>query len=259
MILLFRWQGDTNLGQEPFRLTFLMSFVYALIFLAVTVIVLFSFWANTVMLRKTMMNPLWERILVDVPMIIGLALVGLALKMQNEEHDEVVLLTTVFILLSGGLVQHISNLVKVVYDTVCMRFETKLLMALQAGDPWVHSKADGEKLDRTRTIMQHFGWTRVYAFFVVFIAAFASWTLSSTTSSNHNPLQFFTQNQYVYFIFAYIIALAGLDMFFEALSFVTERDTTYGEVAANRLRKLIIAVYIIFLLGTQYSVENSEK
>jgi len=258
IFLLFRWQGDTNLRADNSPATFLLSFMYGLIVLSVLVIVLFSFWANTVMRRKQMLNPLWERIFVDVPMIVGLALVGLALKLQNEEHDEVVLLTTVFILLSGGLVQHISNLVKVVYDTVCMRFETALLLALQTGNPWVHDSKDGEQLDRTRIIMQYFGWTRVYAFFVVFIAAFASWTISSTTSSNHNPLQFFTQNQYVYFIFAYIIALAGLDMFFEALSFVTERDTVYGEVAANRLRKLIIAVYMIFLLGTQYSLESSE-
>jgi len=37
--------------------------------------------------RKKMFNPLWERIFVDVPMIVGLALVGLALKLQNDEHD----------------------------------------------------------------------------------------------------------------------------------------------------------------------------
>jgi len=99
----------------------------------------------------------------------------------------------------------------------------------------------------------------VYAFVVVFFASVASWTLSSTTSNNHNPLQFFTQNQYVYFIFASSVALAGLDMFYEAIPFVTEKDTMYGEVAANRLRKLIIIVYLIFLLGTQYSLENSES
>jgi len=107
--------------------------------------------------------------------------------------------------------------------------------------------------------MQHFGWTRVYAFVVVLFASVASWTLSSTTSNNHNPLQFFTQNQYVYFILAYIVALTGLDMFYEAIPFVTEKDTTYGEVAANRMRKLVIIVYLIFLLGSQHSLEMSES
>jgi len=140
-----------------------------------------------------------------------------------------------------------------------MRFETDLLHALQSGNPHVHRSEDAAQLSRTRYIMQHFGWTREYAFVVVFFASVASWTLSSTTSNNHNPLQFFTQNQYVYFIFASFVALAGLDMFYEAIPFVTEKDTMYGEVAANRLRKLIIIVYLIFLLGTQYSLENSES
>ena len=258
-VLLVRWQVDTHLFDKDSKVSFLLIFLFVLMGITAVVIIFFSIFANAYHRRKIMFNGLWERIFVDVPMIVGLALVGLALKLQNDEHDEVVLLTTVFLLLAGGFVQHISNLVKVVYDIVCMRFETKLLIALQAGNPYVHSESDANQLIRTRTIMQHFGWTRVYAFVVVFFASVASWTLSSTTSNNHNPLQFFTQNQYVYFILAYIVALTGLDMFYEAIPFVTEKDTTYGEVAANRMRKLVIIVYLIFLLGSQHSLEMSES
>jgi len=257
--VLIRWQYDTSLHKDNETPSFLMTFLYALIGFCSIVVVLFSFWVNVYHKRKKKFHQLWERIFVDVPMIIGLALIGCALKLQNDEHDEVVLLTTTFVLLAGGLVQHISNLVKEVYDIVCMRFDNDLLHALQSGNPWVHTNTDAAQLDKTRYIMQHFGWTRVYAFLVVLFAAIASWTLSSTTSSNYNPLQFFTQNQYVYFVVAYVIALAGLDMFFEAIPFVTEQDIMYGEVAANRLRKIIICVYIIFLLGTQFSLEQSEK
>jgi len=259
LVVLARWQYDTDLRDKDMQPSFLIVFMLVLTGITVAVIIFFSIYANAYHRRQQMYNPIWERVFVDVPMIVGLAMVGLALKLQNDEHDEVVLLTTVFLLLAGGFVQHISNLVKEVYDIICMRFETKLLMALQAGNPHVHDSSDANKLIRTRTIMQHFGWTRVYSFFVVLFASVASWTLSSTTSNNHNPLQFFTQNQYVYFIIAYVVALSGLDMLYEAIPFVTEKDTTYGEDAANRMRKLIICVYVIFLLGSQYSLENSES
>jgi len=58
---------------------------------------------------------------------------------------------------------------------------------------------------------------------------------------------------------AYILALAGLDMFFEAIPFVTNKDNMYGEVAANRLRKLVVSIWILFLLISQAAVENSES
>ena len=94
---------------------------------------------------------------------------------------------------------------------------------------------------------------------IVVAAAIGSWTISSTTSASHNPLLFITANQYVYFVLAYIIALTGLDIFYEAIPFVTDRDTMYGEVAANRLRKIVVSAYILFLLILQAAVENSES
>jgi len=85
-----------------------------------------------------------------------------------------------------------------------------------------------------------------------------SFTISATSSLNQNPLQFITQNQYVYFVLAYVVALTGLDLFYEAIPFVTEKDTQYGEDAADRMRKLFVCVYLIFLLLSHYTVESSE-
>jgi len=92
----------------------------------------------------------------------------------------------------------------------------------------------------------------------VLLCGLFSFTISATTSLSLNPLQFITQNQYVYFVLAYVVALTGLDLFYEAIPFVTENDTQYGEEAADRLRKLFVCVYLIFLLFAQYTVEASE-
>ena len=259
LVNLMWWERQTDLRQQDSQYSFLKVFVYGLLVVCLLVLVIFSVWANVYKKRQQRFNPMWERIFVDVPMIVGLAIVGFALKLQNDEHDETVLLCTMLLLLAGGLVQHISNLVKEVYDLVCSRFQEKLLNALQSGQSFVDTKADAARLARTRYIMQHFGWTRVYAFVIVVFTAIGSWTVSSTTSGSHNPLLFITGNQYLYFILAYILALAGLDMFFEAIPFVTNKDNMYGEAAANRLRKLVVSAWILFLLVSQAAVENSES
>jgi len=249
---------DTHLIEHKTPTSFLMAFVFLGIVITFAVLLVFSLWANWYRRGNGTYNGLWERIFVDLPMLVGLGLVGVALKMQNDEHDEIVLLGTLLLLLAGGLLQHISNLVKVVYDIVCTRFNSELLEALNTGATFVKDDSDSGMLDHTRVVLQNFGWTRLYGFFAVLLCGLLSLTISSTTSLSQNPLQFITQNQYVYFVLAYVVALTGLDLFYEAIPFVTEKDTQYGEEAADRLRKLFVCVYLIFLLLAQYTVEASE-
>jgi hypothetical protein len=258
LVRVFMEANETHLRGETSRLSFLMVIVFVAIGTTLAVLLIFSLWANWYKRGTGIYNAMWERIFVDFPMLIGLALVGVALKMQNDEHDELVLFSTLMLLVAGGLLQHVSNLVKVVYDIVCYRFTPELLQALNTGAEFVASVEDASDLDHTRKVLQHFGWTRLYGFFAVLLCGLLSFTISATSSISTNPLQFFTQNQYVYFVLAYIVALTGLDLFYEALPFVTEKDTQYGEDAADRMRKLFVCVYLCFLLFSQYAIEVSE-
>jgi len=259
LVLFFIKLRDTHLLKDKSRPSFLAVFIFLIIVTTLFVLVVFSLWANFYRRGKGLYNGIWERIFVDVPMLVGLSIVGVALKLQNDEHDELVLFGTFVILLAGGLLQHISNLVKVVYDIVCARFNAPLLTALNTGAVYVVDTTDSGKLEHTRLVLQHFGWTRVYGFFAVLLCGLLSFTMSATSSLSLNPLQFITQNQYVYFVLAYVVALTGLDLFYEAIPFVTEKDTRYGEEAADRLRKLFVCLYLTFLLFSQYFVESSEK
>ena len=128
----------------------------------------------------------------------------------------------------------------------------EVLQELQgAGESELSAKM--HHVTKTRHILQYFGWTRVYGFAVVIIFAVMSLTLSSTSASTHNPLSIYTQNQYLYFVFLFVTALTGLDFFYEVLPFVTEADTEYGVVAADRLRKFSVLAYIIFVMISQYT------
>jgi len=258
LVRLLMEGAETHLKVDKHQTSFLVVIIFAAVVTTLVVLLLFSLWANWFRRGGGTYNGIWERIFVDLPMLIGLALVGVALKMQNDEHDELVLLGTLLLLIAGGLLQHISNLVKVVYDIVCTRFNDDLLQALNTGATFVKDESDTDKLEHTRVVLQHFGWTRLYGFFAVLLCGLLSFTISATSSLSQNPLQFITQNQYVYFVLAYVVALTGLDLFYEAIPFVTEKDTQYGEDAADRMRKLFVCVYLIFLLLSQYFVESSE-
>jgi len=124
---------DTHLREDKSRTSFLMALVFIAIDTTLAVLLVFSLWANWYQQGTGIYNGIWERIFVDFLMLISLALVGVALKMQNDEHDELVLLSTLMLLVAGGLLQHISILVKIVYDIVCARFNVKLLEALNTG------------------------------------------------------------------------------------------------------------------------------
>jgi len=258
LVRLLMEADQTHLKEDNKTPSFLALFMLFITTTTVVVLLVFSLWANFYRRGAGIYNGIWERIFVDVPMLVGLGIVGVALKMQNDEHDELVLFCTLLLLLAGGLLQHISNLVKVVYDIVCARFNAPLLKALNTGADYVVNESDSHKLEHTRHVLQHFGCTWLCGFFAVLLCGLFSFTISATTSLSINPLQFITQNQYVYFVLAYVVALTGLDLFYEAIPFVTENDTQYSEEAADCLRKLFVCVYLIFLLFAQYTVEASE-
>jgi hypothetical protein len=228
---------------------------------SVVVLVLLTFFSKTMMYGNTQTeqryNSMFERVFMDLPMITGLALLGITLKMQNSEHDETILFSTFVLLLAAGLIQHISNIIKIAYDVVCSRLQPTVLQQLQ-GSCDSENEEHTTKIAKTKHILQYFGWTRLYGFAIVIFFALLSLTLSSTAASTHNPLSIYTQNQYMYFVVIFVTALTGLDFFYEILPFVVESDTDYGVDAADRVRKLSVLAYIIFVMVSQYTTESQE-
>ena len=241
--------GSTNDG------SFLMVMICLMIFIGsgLTVVLHLYYIAGA----QYKISHVLERIYTDLPMIVGLSMLGVSLKLQNAEHDEAILVTTLFLLAGAGLLQHISSVVKTLYDRICCDLSADVIHALQKGDTPQELQEENAMLTRTRHILQYFGWTRLYAFFVVVVFAVLSYTISSSVNT-YNPLSTYTQNQYFYFMFVFVTALAGLDFVFEILPFTQEVDENDGTAAVERTRKLAVLFYIVFVLGSQYTVESQE-
>jgi len=240
--------GGKNDGSYLMVLICLMIFVGS----AITLVLAFVF-----VRKEDKISHVLERIYHDLPMIVGLSLLGVGLKLQNAEHDETILITTLFLLVGAGLLQHLSSVVKTLYDRICCGLSDDVISQLQAGKKNDDLKLEDDNLKTTRHILQYFGWTRLYAFFVVVLFAVFSYTISSSVNT-FNPLATYTQNQYFYFLFIFVTALAGLDFAYEILPFTQEDDGSDGTAAIERLRKIAVLVYIIFTLLSQIAIENQE-
>ena len=240
--------GGKNDGSYLMVLICLMIFVGS----AITLVLAFVF-----VRKEDKISHVLERIYHDLPMIVGLSLLGVGLKLQNAEHDETILITTLFLLVGAGLLQHLSSVVKTLYDRICCGLSDEVISQLQAGKKNDDLKLEDDNLKTTRHILQYFGWTRLYAFFVVVLFAVFSYTISSSVNT-FNPLATYTQNQYFYFLFIFVTALAGLDFAYEILPFTQEDDGSDGTAAIERLRKIAVLVYIIFTLLSQIAIENQE-
>ena len=249
---------DSAADDQTNNTTYLMVVIYILIFVSASVLLIISI-SNVFADKKQaskVPQKMTQRIYTDVPMIAGLALVGVALKLQNGEHDEVILLTTLVVLVSAGLVQHLSNLVRIMYEKVCGLLSNEVIVALQSADERV-TGADKEHLDKTRRIMQYFGWTRLYGFGVVLVLVLVTVTMSSSVVAT-NPIQAFTQNQYYYFAFAFVVAWTGLDFIYEILPFTSNSVEDYSEQTVDRMRKLSVLFYVVFVMISQYTLEAGE-
>ena len=200
-----------------------------------------------------------QRIITDVPMIVGLAVIGVALKLQNAEHDERILLGTLVVLTTAGLIQHLSFLVKIMYEGICKQLSDEVLLKLQAPKCTTEgtSKSEQEHLSRTREILQYFGWTRLVGFFIVLLFVVVSLTMSSSVAAI-NPLNAFTQNQYYFFAFAFVVAWTGLDFIYEILPFTSNEDGNYSEDSIEKMRKVSVLLYITFVMISQYTMESGE-
>ena len=133
----------------------------------------------------------------------------------------------------------------------------EMIVALQSADHETVAGEGKEHLDKTRQIMQYFGWTRLYGFGVVLLLVLVTVTMSSSVVAT-NPIQSFTQNQYYYFAFAFIVAWTGLDFIYEILPFTSNSVEDYSEQTVDRMRKLSVLFYVVFVMISQYTLEAGE-
>lgn len=208
--------------------------------------------------KNSTVSLLMDRIAVDVPFIFGFSLFSIGIMLQSDITSSASVIGGAFVILTAGFLQHISNLVKIMYQVLCARLSPDVIIALtlvsdegsEDVNPAVLSSLDGKILDEAtqdkfeltsgiRSVMQYFGWTRLFIFNTVLVLSFAFFTISKDTTRDY-VLSNMLDGQLLYFTFAFIWANIGFDVFYELMPFMFEN------VSCDLLRLYFISAYLLF-------------
>lgn len=199
-----------------------------------------------------------KHIACDVPLIAGFTMLGLGVFAQSDITSVHTLIGCGMIIVVMGFVQHISNVIKGLYNRICARLNAKVVTALtmhneeieedmmKIANPEVKDELMGmdtqmlNRLENTvRPSLQYFGYSRLYFFCIVFLGSLSLLVVAKDTNSVFG-LHSMLDGQFLYFVIAFIVCNIGFDFLYELLPFMFESSST------ENMRSMIILLYVIF-------------
>ena len=212
--------------------------------------------------RSSTMARVVERVGADVPMIVGFGLMGIAILLQADVSNSTSVLGGVFVLFTAGFVQHVSNVVKILYESLCARLSSEVIVGLSLHDESASTK-DNSEVDRIlkntithadnrvsgaatadrgnakiREVLQFFGWTRLYLFVMVVVLGTSFFTFAKDTSMTY-ALKGMLDGQLLYFTFAFVFAHIGFDTMYELM------PMSFDSVHSEQLKIYFISAYLV--------------
>ena len=213
-----------------------------------------------------------KHIASDVPLIAGFCLLGIAVLMQCNVTATHSVIGLALLLAVAGFLQHVSNVIKGLYTRICARLDARLVTQLTLHDSYsdeasqiVNAKTGPERgsslnpdaknilsklgpadqsdqyevESKVRPVLQYFGYSRLYIFLLVVIAAFVFVFVAKDTTHVHT-LHTMLDGQLLYFSIAFVFCNVGFDILYETLPFMFESEST------EAARIYIVLLYVIF-------------
>tara|TARA_Y100000389_G_scaffold192889_2_gene221011 strand:+ start:52492 stop:54315 length:1824 start_codon:yes stop_codon:yes gene_type:complete len=200
------------------------------------------------------------RFLIDVPLIVGLTLAGVSVLIQNGYTNYNYIDINILLILSICFLQHISNLVKMFYDAVCRNTSSTVFEMLylknvtkpgikEYGEEQqvktIESEKHEKELDKVTSVLQFFGWFRVWIFLLVTLGTVLFLTMTNELVKTTSLGNFFS-SQVMVFAFVLYVTNVGYDVVRELLPVEFERYHT------DSTRFWVVSLYIIFYSWNQY-------
>lgn len=212
--------------------------------------------------------PVLARVGTDLPLIVGFTLLGVSVMLQNGHTNYSFLDYNLFVILTICLLQHVSNVTKLFYDAVCRRTKSDIFKGMQyIGEriprppaPPIYDamgrlvvsdgvdrgmmKTNEELSKKVTTVLQFFGWIRVWIFLLV--TTFCVLLLTGTNElAKSLPIGNFTQSQVFVFVLALFLSNVTYDMVRELLPVQFEKHD------ADSARLYIITAYVLYYVVNQ--------
>ena len=207
--------------------------------------------------KNSTMARVVERVGADVPTIVGFGLMGLAVLLQADVSNSTSVLGGVYILFTAGLIQHISNVVKILYESLCARLSSEVIVGLALHDETVPT-TDNDEVKRIlsgaisdggdapankgnakiREVLQFFGWTRLYLFITVVLLGVSFFTFAKDSSITY-MLKGMLDGQLLYFTFAFVFAHIGFDALYELM------PMSFDSQQSEKLKIYFVSTYLV--------------
>ena len=195
-------------------------------------------WKNDVYFHyHTSEGAIPRRIGTDLPFITGYACMGTALLAQSGVQDLTSLMFSFTVLFITGFMQHISNVCKIMYDSLCRKTKPEAMTT-------IFQKKEGDTTYAGCTL-QFFGWSRLFMFATIGLATLSLMTMTrEVVESNH--VQTFTNGQVFYFALAFFWSNIGYDVVRELIPFTFER------IHMDHSKALITGLYLLYYNLSMY-------
>lgn len=191
---------------------------------------------------KMLENQVFRRVLIDLPFIVGYAGMGMALIAQSGVQDTTSILFTGVLLFVAGLFQHLSNVSKLMYDSLCINTSHDSMDKIFRKDVTAKNATD---------TLHFFGWTRLMIFASVLLASVAYLTMTREVVES-NVVQAFMNGQLFYFILAFFWSNVGYDIVRELVPFTFEH-----EGSLNYAKMSITLGYLIYYNINLYWLQDA--
>lgn len=191
---------------------------------------------------KVFENKVVRRVLTDLPFISGFACIGTALLAQSGVQDTSSLLFAFALVFSAGLLQHVSNVSKLLYDTLCRSTDTTVMKKL----------FEGEEANQAKHVFQFFGWSRMMMFITVLLSSIAYLSMTREIVQT-SAIQSFTNGQLFYYVLAFFWSNIGYDMLRELVPF------TFEKVHMDVSKIFTCMIYLAYFNWNMWMIDNADN
>ena len=193
-------------------------------------------------------NDALYRFLVDVPIIVGFVISAVSVLVQNGYTNYNYLDINIFLVFTICFLQHMSNVVKIIYDEVCVKTSSDVFKQLYFQDG---SKDESVQLRKNQEnnnvtyVLQFFGWFRVWIFLLVTLGTVVFITMTKELVHSTSISSMFN-NQMLVFALVLYLSNVGYDVVRELL------PVEFQKYSTDSTRFMVLTVYIAYYHANQY-------
>ena len=239
--LAYRYGLHTN--WQPFAFFTIIYLVVLITFLMWLFMMAKTFFGNHKPDYKARYS---KTVMVEVLYVCGWTLYLIGVAVQSQITNRTSLFTIVIVVAASGALGVFSNILKIVYDKICVSLDPATVQELQTKEePTLPSAKEA------RRILRHIGFTRLFIFITVVLLSLVLITSAEEDVANIAQQSWY-DGRFVYAVLAFLVTGISIDVLLEIMPL--QFDTHDDRVSTAYYTKYYItSIYFLWTFSTSYT------